>query len=196
MAKTTKKSSKAGGAPPTAARKAHLRDPAWFSRRSRWVKSLSIAIGVALSHPVGILPRPFRNTEPVRWEPTLHGDDRILRGDRVFVNKWIFGLRYPPTVPCPITHYRLEYAKEPVVAPLPHRRVGHRGLQVRRTDAWNTTLVKRCRGIARRTDSDPRWKSLLERSEQYFLQECHPSNTPPTVEGTGFSRTRSCRRTR
>jgi len=28
-------------------------------------------------------------------ETTLHGDPRFGRGDRVFVNKWIYGLRYP-----------------------------------------------------------------------------------------------------
>lgn len=30
-------------------------------------------------------------------EPTLYGDERLFRGDRVFVNKWIYGLRIPFT---------------------------------------------------------------------------------------------------
>lgn len=30
-------------------------------------------------------------------EPTLHGDPRFLRGDRVLVNKWVFGPRIPLT---------------------------------------------------------------------------------------------------
>jgi signal peptidase I len=30
-------------------------------------------------------------------EPTLHGDPRFLRGDRVLVNKWIYGIRIPFT---------------------------------------------------------------------------------------------------
>ena len=28
-------------------------------------------------------------------EPTLHGDPRLLRGDRVFIDKWTYGLRVP-----------------------------------------------------------------------------------------------------
>jgi signal peptidase I len=40
-------------------------------------------------------------------EPTLHGDARFLRGDRVFVNKWAFGLRIP------FTNIRLWRAGEP-----------------------------------------------------------------------------------
>lgn len=30
-------------------------------------------------------------------EPTLHGDPRFLRGDRVLVNKWLYGIRVPFT---------------------------------------------------------------------------------------------------
>ncbi|MBI2435212.1 MAG: signal peptidase I [Candidatus Hydrogenedentes bacterium] len=30
-------------------------------------------------------------------EPTLHGDERFLRGDRVLVNKWLYGPRIPFT---------------------------------------------------------------------------------------------------
>jgi signal peptidase I len=30
-------------------------------------------------------------------EPTLHGDERLFKGDRVFVNKWIYGMRVPFT---------------------------------------------------------------------------------------------------
>jgi len=58
-----------------------------------WVKSGLFAIGLAL-----LIRWPI--AEPYRipsgsMEPTLHGDERIGRGDRVAVNKWIYGIRYP-----------------------------------------------------------------------------------------------------
>lgn len=58
-----------------------------------WIKSLGFAIGVALliRWPIA---EPFRIPSG-SMEPTLHGDERLGRGDRVFVNKWIYGVRYP-----------------------------------------------------------------------------------------------------
>ena len=58
-----------------------------------WLKSLGFAVGVALliRWPIA---EPFRIPSG-SMEPTLHGDERIGRGDRVFVNKWIYGVRYP-----------------------------------------------------------------------------------------------------
>jgi len=58
-----------------------------------WVRSFCIALCLA-----GLIRWPI--TEPYSipsgsMEPTLHGDPRFLRGDRVFVNKWIYGVRYP-----------------------------------------------------------------------------------------------------
>ena len=58
-----------------------------------WLKSETFAFTLAL-----LIRWPF--AEPYRipsgsMEPTLHGDDRIFRGDRVFVNKWIYGVRFP-----------------------------------------------------------------------------------------------------
>jgi signal peptidase I len=44
-------------------------------------------------------------------EPTLHGDERIFHGDRVFVNKFIFGWRYPLNkLQIPFTNIILHYA--------------------------------------------------------------------------------------
>lgn len=58
-----------------------------------WGKVFVIAISIALClrWTVG---EPYR-IPTSSMEPTLHGDERIGRGDRVFVNKWIHGLRVP-----------------------------------------------------------------------------------------------------
>lgn len=58
-----------------------------------WIKSGLFALCLAL-----LIRWPI--AEPYRipsgsMEPTLIGDERIGRGDRVFVNKWIYGVRYP-----------------------------------------------------------------------------------------------------
>lgn len=49
---------------------------------------------------------PFK-IPSVSMEPTLHGDPRYFRGDRVFVNKYIYGLRVP------FTNKRLFRGREP-----------------------------------------------------------------------------------
>ncbi len=58
-----------------------------------WVKSGAFALVVAL-----LIRWPL--AEPYRipsgsMETTLHGDPRFGRGDRVLVNKWVYGVRYP-----------------------------------------------------------------------------------------------------
>jgi signal peptidase I len=58
-----------------------------------WIKSEAFALILAM-----LIRWPI--AEPYRipsgsMEPTLHGDERIGRGDRVFVNKWIYGVRWP-----------------------------------------------------------------------------------------------------
>jgi signal peptidase I len=58
-----------------------------------WNKSLVFALGLAL-----LIRWPI--AEPYRipsgsMETTLHGDPGFGKGDRVFVNKWIYGVRYP-----------------------------------------------------------------------------------------------------
>ncbi len=60
-----------------------------------WLKILAFAITLAL-----LIRWPL--IEPYKipsgsMEPTLHGDARLFRGDRVFVNKWVYGVRYPFT---------------------------------------------------------------------------------------------------
>lgn len=58
-----------------------------------WNKSLIFALALAL-----LIRWPI--AEPYRipsgsMETTLHGDPNFGKGDRVFVNKWIYGVRYP-----------------------------------------------------------------------------------------------------
>jgi len=74
----------------------HLVD--WLLGRSGrfgLVRSIIIALSIALVVR-WVVAEPY--TIPSgSMEPTLHGDPRWLRGDRVFVNKWVYGLRYPFT---------------------------------------------------------------------------------------------------
>ena len=58
-----------------------------------WNKSLIFALGLAM-----LIRWPI--AEPYRipsgsMETTLHGDPAFGKGDRVFVNKWVYGVRYP-----------------------------------------------------------------------------------------------------
>jgi signal peptidase I len=67
--------------------------PASKDNAVEWVKIIIFAVAVAalIRWP---LIEPFKIPSG-SMEPTLHGDERLGRGDRVFVNKWIYGVRYP-----------------------------------------------------------------------------------------------------
>lgn len=58
-----------------------------------WVKSIAIAILLAMliRWPIA---EPFKIPSG-SMEPTLHGDNRMFYGDRIFVNKHAYGVRYP-----------------------------------------------------------------------------------------------------
>ena len=58
-----------------------------------WIRSALIALFLALAIR-WCLVEPYRIPSG-SMEPTLHGDPGFGRGDRVFVNKWVYGLRYP-----------------------------------------------------------------------------------------------------
>ena len=103
------------------------REAAW-----EWNKSLLFALTLAL-----LIRWPI--AEPYRipsgsMETTLHGDPNFGKGDRVFVNKWIYGVRFP------FMNTRIWYGSDPerwdivvfkAVAP----------------DAKHPTLVKRIVGM-------------------------------------------------
>jgi len=97
-----------------------------------WLKSESIALTLAL-----LIRWPI--AEPYRipsssMEPTLHGDNRFGRGDRVFVNKWIYGVRYP------FMNKRIWYGKKP-------ERWEIVVFQTVEKNARHKTLVKRVVGL-------------------------------------------------
>ncbi len=97
-----------------------------------WLRSLGVAVGIALliRWP---LAEPFRIPSG-SMETTLHGDDRFLRGDRVFVNKWVYGVRYP------FMNKRLWYGAPP-------RRWDIVVFKAVETNAEHPTLVKRIVGM-------------------------------------------------
>ncbi len=97
-----------------------------------WLKSESVALILAL-----LIRWPI--AEPYRipsssMEPTLHGDFRFGRGDRVFVNKWIYGVRYP------FMNKRIWYGKKP-------QRWEIVVFNTVEKDAKHKTLVKRVVGL-------------------------------------------------
>jgi signal peptidase I len=63
--------------------------------RKEWIRQglIALAFALVIRWSVG---EPYR-IPSASMETTLHGDDRIGRGDRVFVNKWVYGVRYPFT---------------------------------------------------------------------------------------------------
>ena len=111
-----------------------------------WVKSLLIAIGLALLIR-WVLAEPFRIPSG-SMEPTLHGDPRIFRGDRVFVNKLVLGLRWPLNdCRIPFTKTRLRYAAQRIWHRAGPQRWGIVVFKSAEPDAINTTLVKRVVGL-------------------------------------------------
>jgi len=58
-----------------------------------WVRSGLTALAVAFVFRWAV-GEPYRIPSE-SMEPTLHGDDRAFRGDRVWVNKWWYGLKWP-----------------------------------------------------------------------------------------------------
>ncbi|MBI5093282.1 MAG: signal peptidase I [Candidatus Hydrogenedentes bacterium] len=80
-------------------RSAFLGAVSWFvgdlSRQNAidWTKNIGIALAVAfmIRWP---LAEPYKIPSQSMY-PTLNGVDRFLRGDRVFVNKYVYGVRVP-----------------------------------------------------------------------------------------------------
>lgn len=58
-----------------------------------WVRSGAAALVVAFVFRWAV-GEPYRIPSP-SMEPTLLGDDRAFRGDRVWVNKWWYGVKWP-----------------------------------------------------------------------------------------------------
>jgi signal peptidase I len=70
----------------------------WLSSLPRdkaveWLKSAAFALLLALTIRWAVA-EPYRIPSS-SMETTLHGDPHFLKGDRVFVNKFVYGLRWP-----------------------------------------------------------------------------------------------------
>ncbi len=111
-----------------------------------WVKSLLIAIGIALVIR-WVLAEPFRIPSG-SMEPTLHGDERMFHGDRVFVNKFVYGLRFPLNdCGIPFTSKRIKYASERIWRRAEPQRWDIVVFKSAEEGAVHTTLVKRLVGL-------------------------------------------------
>jgi signal peptidase I len=105
-----------------------------FTRENaiEWGKTIVIAGSLALAIRWTIA-EPFRIPSG-SMEPTLHGHPNFLIGDRVFVNKWRYGLRYP------FMKKRIYYGDKP-------QRWDIVVFKTVEEDATKTTLVKRIAGL-------------------------------------------------
>ncbi|HUW62851.1 MAG TPA: signal peptidase I [Candidatus Bathyarchaeia archaeon] len=111
-----------------------------------WIKSMLIAILVALAIRWAFV-EPFRIPSG-SMEPTFYGDPHILKGDRVFVNKFVYGLRYPLNgIRIPLTNYHLNYAKDRIWRRSKPQRWDIVVFKSVEENAVHTTLVKRVVGL-------------------------------------------------
>lgn len=97
-----------------------------------WLKSEAFALTLAL-----LIRWPI--AEPYRipsgsMEPTFHGDPGFGKGDRVFVNKWIYGVRYP------FMNKRIWHGQKPQRWDIVVFKANHK-------EAPHKTLVKRVVGL-------------------------------------------------
>lgn len=97
-----------------------------------WLKQGAFALAIALTIRWAIA-EPYRIPSG-SMQTTLHGDERIGRGDRVFVNKWIYGIRYP------FMNKRIYYGQAP-------QRWDIAVFKTVEEDAVHKTLVKRIVGM-------------------------------------------------
>jgi signal peptidase I len=111
-----------------------------------WIKSLLIAVGLALLIR-WVLTEPFRIPSP-SMEPTLHGDERMFHGDRVFVNKFVYGLRFPLNGSrIPFTTNRIHYADRRIWQRAGPKRWDMVVFNAAEENVLHTTLVKRVVGL-------------------------------------------------
>jgi len=80
--------------------------------------------------------------------PTLHGDPRFMMGDRVFVNKFLYGLRFPFNhSKVPFTDITINYAKRRIFCGKDPQRWDIVVFKTVEAGAKHTTLVKRVVGL-------------------------------------------------
>lgn len=111
-----------------------------------WCKSLLIAVALALFIRWTVA-EPFRIPSG-SMEPTLHGDPRLMRGDRVFVNKFVYGWRYPLNgTRLPFTDSQINYAGDRLWHGKDPQRWDIVVFKTVEENALHTTLVKRIVGL-------------------------------------------------
>jgi signal peptidase I len=111
-----------------------------------WLKALVVAGGLALAIRWSI-GEPFRIPSG-SMEPTLHGDPGFLKGDRVFVNKFVYGLRWPLNhARIPFTDIVLNYANDRIFHWQEPQRFDIVVFKTVEKDAKHRTLVKRIIGL-------------------------------------------------
>lgn len=125
---------------------------AWFTggltwdNALEWIKTLAVAGGLALTARWAI-GEPYKIPSG-SMEPTLHGDARFMRGDRVFVNKWVYGLRFPFNhARIPFTSIQLDYAKRRLFQGAAPERWDIVVFKSVEKNAKHGTLVKRVVGL-------------------------------------------------
>jgi len=119
-----------------------------FTRENglEWLKSIIIAVGLALliRWPVG---EPFRIPSG-SMEPTLHGDPRLMHGDRVWVNKHRYGVRFPLNdTYIPFTKIHIKYAKRRIFTGKEPERWDIVVFKSIEEGAKHNTLIKRLVGL-------------------------------------------------
>lgn len=111
-----------------------------------WVKSLLIAGVIALSIR-WICAEPFRIPSG-SMEPTLHGDEAMFKGDRVFVDKLAYGTRFPfNRMRMPFTQKWIDYADRRIWNNEAPKRWDIVVFKTVEDNAMHSTLVKRIVGM-------------------------------------------------
>lgn len=119
-----------------------------FTRENglEWMKSLLVALSVALVIR-WTLAEPFRIPSGSMM-PTFEGNPHIFKGDRVFVNKWRYGLRFPfNRCRIPFTKIRINYADKRLWRRSDPKRWDVVVFKSVEENAVHTTLVKRVVGL-------------------------------------------------
>ncbi len=111
-----------------------------------WGRTLLIAGGLALVIRWAIA-EPYKIPSG-SMEPTLHGAPGLGQGDRVFVNKWIYGLRWPLNdFRIPFTHYTIHYTENRIFRLKAPQRWDIVVFKTVEKDTKADTLVKRIVGM-------------------------------------------------
>ncbi|GMV99870.1 MAG: hypothetical protein AMXMBFR84_10090 [Candidatus Hydrogenedentota bacterium] len=118
----------------------------WMILSSGGMRAMIIALAVALPFRWGV-GEPYKIPSG-SMEPTLHGDERPFRGDRVFVNKFVYGWRWPfNRSRVPMLGYIIDYADSRIWNGAKPQRFDVVVFKSPEEDPRNMTLIKRVIGL-------------------------------------------------